>query len=440
MADGTTLLSGWGRTAPSAARVQVPASAADVASMVRSAPARGLVARGLGRSYGDAAQNAGGVVLDMRRLNWLGPVDPESGSITCGAGTSLGTLLRAVVPQGWFPPVLPGTRNVTLGGAVAADVHGKNHHRDGSIGRHVSALSIIDGRGDAATLVGDTEPFWATVGGMGLTGMITDVRLTLRAIPSAWMTVDTYRTADLEATMTRLAEADAARQYSVAWLDCLTRGSAMGRGIVTAADHAPSEFGYEYAARKIVTAPRWVPGGLLNAASVAAFNEAYFRAAPRQRHARPQRIAPFFHPLDAIGRWNRLYGACGFVQYQFVTPAASVISDVVESLSAARVPSFLGVLKRFGAGNERAALSFPAAGWTLALDLPARTPGLAGLLDGLDELVAASGGRVYLAKDARLRPDLFEAMYPQAADWRALRASLDPRRVFQSDLARRLEL
>lgn len=440
MADGRTLLTGWGRTAPSAAYLQVPASAADVANIVRSAPPRGLVARGLGRSYGDAAQNAGGVVLDMRRLNALGAIDPVSGSITCGAGASLDALLRTVVPRGWFPPVLPGTRNATLGGAVAADVHGKNHHRDGSIGRHVSAISIIHGNGEATTLVPDTEPFWATVGGMGLTGMITDVTLTLRTIPSAWMTVDTYRTADLEETMTRLAEADAARRYSVAWLDCLTRGPAMGRGIVTAADHASSGFGPDYAARKIVTAPRWVPGRLVNTATIAAFNEAYFRAAPRQRRAHPERIAPFFHPLDAIGRWNRLYGARGFVQYQFVTPAASVISDTVESLSAARVPSFLGVLKRFGTGNNRAALSFPAAGWTLALDLPARMPGLARLLDGLDELVAASGGRVYLAKDARLRPDLFEAMYPRAADWRQLRASLDPRRIFRSDLARRLEL
>jgi decaprenylphospho-beta-D-ribofuranose 2-oxidase len=376
----------------------------------------------------------------MRRLNSLGAIDPVSGSITCGAGASLDALLRAVVPQGWFPPVLPGTRNVTLGGAVAADVHGKNHHRDGSIGRHVSAVSIIDGRGDAATLVPDTEPFWATVGGMGLTGMITDVTLTLRAISSTWMTVDTYRTADLAQTLARLAEADASRQYSVAWLDCLARGSAMGRGIVTAGDHAPSDFGDDYAPRKLVTAPGWVPGRLLNAATVSAFNEAYFRAAPRQRRAHPQRIAPFFHPLDAIGRWNTLYGTRGFVQYQFVTPSATDISDVVESLSAARVPSFLGVLKRFGAGNDRAALSFPATGWTLALDLPARLPGLGRLLDGLDERVAASGGRVYLAKDARLRPDLFEAMYPQVAGWRQQRANLDPRRVFQSDLARRLEL
>jgi decaprenylphospho-beta-D-ribofuranose 2-oxidase len=440
MADRGTLLTGWGRTAPSAARVQVPASAADVATVVRAAPVRGLVARGLGRSYGDAAQNAGGVVLDMRRIASVGAVDPVSGSINCGAGTSLDALLRAVVPQGWFPPVMPGTRNVTLGGAVAADVHGKNHHRDGSLGHHVSSMSIVDGRGEAATLVPRSESFWATVGGMGLTGMITDVTLMLRAIPSSWMTVDTYRTADLEETMARLVDADACRRYSVAWIDCLTRGATMGRGIVTAGDHAPREFGYEYAPRKIVAAPGWVPGRLLNTATIAAFNEAYFRAAPRQRRAHPRRIAEFFHPLDAIGRWNRLYGACGFVQYQFVTPAASVVSEVVASLAAARVPSFLGVLKRFGAGNDRAALSFPASGWTLALDLPARVSGLAGLLDGLDERVAASGGRVYLAKDARLRPDLFRAMYPQLAGWRQQRASLDPHRVFQSDLARRLDL
>jgi decaprenylphospho-beta-D-ribofuranose 2-oxidase len=446
VADRTRLLHGWGRTAPSAAELLPVRTAQDIAQIVRSGPARGLLARGLGRSYGDAAQNAGGVVLDMRGCALIGPIDPAAGIVTGGGGASLESLLRLAVPQGWFIPVSPGTRQVTLGGAVAADVHGKNHHRDGSVASHVLALSIVDGRGTLRTLGPDDELFWGVVGGMGLTGVVVEVTLQLRAISSAWVLVDTYRTANLDETMSRLVETDARRRYSVAWLDCLARGRSLGRGVVTAGDHASAEETPAAASRDPLRfAPRTrlraplLPPAVLNAASVRAFNAVYHRGAPRERTDDLVSITSFFHPLDVIHDWNRLYGPGGFVQYQFVTPEPTVVAAAIERLAEVHAPGFLAVLKRFGPGN-RGLLSFPAPGWTLALDIPARIEGLARLLDDLDERVAASGGRVYLAKDSRLRPDLVDTMYPGAARWRQIRAGTDPDSVFRSDLARRLAL
>ncbi len=441
MVDKRQLLHGWGRTAPSAAFVHAPRSADEIAAVIRSSPDRGVVARGLGRSYGDAAQNAGGLVIDMRAHASLGPIDEDAGSMNIGAGTTIDSLLRYTIARGWFVPVTPGTRQITLGGAVAADVHGKNHHRDGSIASHVTSLTIIDGNGDVRVLTPQSDLFWATLGGMGLTGVVTEVTVRLLPVSSAWMAVDTYRTANLDETMSRLCEVDSRRQYSVAWLDCLARRASLGRGVVSAGDHVRGNDVYasDFAPRDRLAVPRWIPDGLLRAPTVAAFNELYFRAAPRRREGRLVPLAAFFYPLDVIRDWNRCYGTSGFVQYQFATPQADVVATAIEKLSSSRAPGFLAVLKRFGSGN-RGPLSFPAPGWTLALDIPTKTDGLPKLLDELDVQVAASGGRVYLAKDARLRPDLFSTMYPEAAKWRQLRAVADPNRVFQSDIARRLDL
>ena len=447
MADERQILTGWGRTAPSAAVVRTPQSCDEIAEIIRSRPPRGVVARGLGRSYGDAAQNAGGVVLDMRTLASIGAIDPGLGTIAVGAGADIDALMRHTIPQGWFVPVTPGTRQVTLGGAVAADVHGKNHHRDGSIASHVTNLQMIDGKGEMRALSVGDDLFWATLGGMGLTGIVTEVTLALQPVSSAWMAVDTYRTANLDETMSRLAEVDSRRQYSVAWLDCLARGKSLGRGVVTAGDHAGAaevraagkQSVLEFMPRTRIAVPRWIPNGLLAPLTVAAFNEAYHRAAPSQQVGRLTRLATFFHPLDAIREWNRGYGPSGFLQYQFATPDAAVVATAIDKLSAARTPGFLAVLKRFGPGNA-GQLSFPAQGWTLAIDIPVGNPGMAPLLDELDDLVAASGGRVYLAKDARLRPDVFATMYPKAPQWRLVRAAADPDRVFRSDIARRLDL
>ncbi len=437
------VLTGWGRTAPSRSDVQALISADEISQAIGRTGPRGVLARGLGRSYGDAAQNAGGLVLDLRTEVAAKLVVPPSGVVTCPAGVSLDALLRQVVPQGWFVPVTPGTRQVTLGGALAADVHGKNHHRDGTISAHVLALELVDGTGAARRLTPSDELFWAVPGGMGLTGVITSVTLRLRPITSAWMTVHTERTADLDATVAALARADG-QSYSVALVDCLAGGSAHGRGIVTSAEHTPvadlpGRRPLEFDPRAGVPAPPWAPSTLLNRVSIGAFNAAYFRAAPGRPRTDQHRAAAFFHPLDAVHGWNRLYGRTGLVQYQFVTADLDVVRWALAELARVKAPSFLTVLKRFGAGN-RAPLSFPREGWTLAVDLPGSMAGLGGLLDRIDERVASSGGRVYLAKDSRLRPELLGWMYPELERWRELRAQLDPRGLFVSDLSRRLSL
>jgi decaprenylphospho-beta-D-ribofuranose 2-oxidase len=441
------LLAGWGRTSPTSARLLPVGSPEDVSKAVRAAGPRGLVARGLGRSYGDAAQDSGGVVLDMTTLCRVHSFDIGSGVVEADAGLSLHALMTASLPEGWFVPVTPGTRFVTLGGAVAADIHGKNHHVDGSFGRHVLALSLVTADGSVRRLAPTDELFWATVGGMGLTGVVTRVRLQLRPVETSRVTVDTERASDLDDVMDRMVRSDADYTYSVAWVDLLARGRATGRSVLTRGRHSRREElpasvdPLAFAPRASLRVPPVVPGGLLRRGTVSAFNEVWFRKSPRVARGQVQDLAAFFHPLDGVAGWNNVYGPRGFVQYQLVVPdsAADAVREAVALLSAARTPSFLTVLKRFGPGN-RAPLSFPMAGWTLALDLPTGVPGLAAVLARLDELVLGAGGRVYLAKDARLPREYLPAMYPRLAEWRALRDRVDPDHVFTSDLSRRLSL
>lgn len=446
MADHPRSLSGWGRTAPTTASVLPATSVDDVCRAIAGAGNRGVVARGLGRSYGDAAQNAGGTVLDLTALDEVSDVDPATGLIRCGAGVTFDALLRRVMPLGWFVPVTPGTRQVTVGGAISADVHGKNHHVHGSIADHVHDLTIVDGTGRTALLSPTDELFWAVPGGMGLTGVIVAATLRLRRISTAWMTVDTHCTSGLDDTLTTLSETDSGTTYSVAWIDCLARGSKAGRGVITNAEHTerddlPDRHREPLAFRDglTVSAPPWAPSQLLNARSVAVFNHLYSgiaRATPKLHH---EHASSYFHPLDAVRNWNRLYGRPGFVQYQFVSPDVSVVELALRRLREIGAPGLLAVLKRFGNGSA-APLSFPTPGWTLAVDIPASVQGLGAVLDELDERVAGSGGRVYLAKDARVRRDIFAAMYPRLDEWRALRAQADPAAIFRSDLARRLAL
>jgi decaprenylphospho-beta-D-ribofuranose 2-oxidase len=437
------LLAGWGRTAPSAARL-VPADADAVVEAALAAPGpRGVLARGLGRAYGDAAQNAGGQVLDMTALRGIERLDGATGELTALAGTSLADVLRASLPAGWFPPVVPGTRFVTLGGAIAADVHGKNHHHDGSFARHVTSFELVTSGGERRT-VRPGEPAWdATVGGMGLTGVI--VRATLRLLPvqTGWMRTDTDRCADLDEVLARLTAEDARHRYSVAWVDLTRRG----RGILLQADHA-RQTDLPRGAEPLPAVPPAeragvppLPASTVRGATVRAFNLAWWHAAPRVAHDRLEPATPYFFPLDGVRAWNRLYGPQGFVQHQFVVPPQEegALRRVVERYATARAPAALAVLKRFGPGSGPP-LSFPEPGWTLAVDLPAAWPGLRGLLDELDEVVAAAGGRVYLAKDSRVRPDALRAMERRLGEWQALRAGLDPAGAMRSDLARRLEL
>ncbi len=452
MPSRTVTLTGWGRLAPSRAELAEPASDADAAAAWQAAtPSHGVIARGLGRSYNDAAQCGGGLVISTARLNRIIALDAATGLATCEAGVSLEQLMVAGLPAGWFVPVSPGTRQVTVGGAIAADVHGKNHHVAGSFARHVPSFDLLLPSGELRTVTAAADPslFWATAGGMGLTGLIVRATVQLKRVATSRVRVDTVRTADIDETMAVLAEHDRAYGYTVAWSDSLARGASLGRSVITSGDFAgladlpPGERAdpFAFRPRARLGVPPGFPPGLISRYTVALANEAWYRRAPRWRQGELQPIGKFFHPLDGVRNWNRVYGPGGFRQYQYVVPFGqeAAVRRSFELVSAARAPSFVTVLKRFGEGDP-GLLSFPMAGWTLALDFPARTPGLAGLLGALDDLVVGAGGRVYLAKDSRVPADVLALMYPRLAEFRALRASLDPKAVLASDLSRRLGL
>jgi decaprenylphospho-beta-D-ribofuranose 2-oxidase len=425
------------------------AEAADPALAER----RGLIARGLGRSYGDAAQNAGGTVLDATWLDGIHHADLASGVITVGAGVSLETLMERFVPLGWFVPVTPGTRLVTVGGAIAADIHGKNHHVDGSFCSHVTSITLVTPTGTAAVSpVSDPDLFWATAGGMGLTGVIIDATIEMIPVETSYMLVDTERAPDLDSAMDAMLSGDADYRYSVAWIDCQSSGSRLGRSVLTRGDHArledlPGQLrshpdrARSFSPRSLARVPLTPPSGLLNPVTVGAFNELWFRKSPRRQVGRPHHMAGFFHPLDGVAGWNRLYGRNGFLQYQFVVPDqhSETVRHIIERLTEVKLASFLAVLKRFGPGDP-GPLSFPMPGWTLALDLPVGSPTLDRLLDDFDEAVIQAGGRVYLAKDSRVSPGAFRAMYPRLDEWQAVRHRVDPHGVLRSDLGRRLGL
>lgn len=451
----TVQLAGWGGLAPARAARLLPtgpdALAEALADRARWLRPAGAIARGRGRSYGDAAQCDGGTVIDLRAVRVI-ELDTGTGIATVGAGVTLGELLSAVVSAGWIVPVVPGTQHVSVGGAIAADIHGKNHASALTFSRHVLALGLLTASGELLELTGGgSDPrFEATAGGMGLTGVIVWARIALRRARSAILSVDSDRVDDLDAAFELL---DAVRpasgggaptgEYRVAWLDLLAGPEP--RGVVTRADHVAADDGslrpgtVTRGAR--LSVPDGFPGGLLRASSVRLHNELRWRLAPRAERGRPVPFAAHMFPLDVLGAWPRLYGPGGFLQYQFVVPRGHerTIRLVLARLHASRVPCFLAVLKDFGAATP-SPLSFPLAGWTLALDLPATSPGLYAALDACDELVAGAGGRVYLAKDARLRPETLATMYPRLSEWRRVRDALDPDGVWRSDLAVRTAL
>lgn len=412
------------------------------------APTRGVIPRGLGRSYGDLAQNAGGLVLDMTGFRRILDFDREHGVVTVQSGCSLGRLIEECLPAGWFLPVTPGTRHVTVGGAIACDVHGKNHHRDGSFGAWVLALTLITPGGELLRLTPSETPrrFWATVGGLGLTGVVLEATVQLLRVETPAVCVDVERTSDLDATLARLSESDDAYQYSVAWVDFAARANRFGRSVLIRGNHArteqlPARFeGLERLADgSRIVVPGWFSAArLMRSPFPVLFNELYFRRA-RDHEGAVKALTGFFYPLDAVNNWNELYGRGGFLQYQFVLPfgAEETLKAVLRQVSAAGRP-LLAVLKQFG--PSAGPLSFPIPGWTVTLDMQLPAPELAHALDRADETIAAAGGRVYLAKDSRLRPKLLAEMYPGLDAWREVQSELDPGERMHSDLARRLHV
>jgi decaprenylphospho-beta-D-ribofuranose 2-oxidase len=443
----TVTLTGWGRIAPSVAELATPADDRTAASLLRGTGQK--IARGLGRSYNNAAQCGDGMVISTARLNRILALDEQTGLVTAEAGVSLEQLMLAGLPHGWFVPVSPGTRQVSIGGAIAADVHGKNHHVAGSFARHVLSLDIVLPDGVLRTLTPDQDLFWATAGGMGLTGFIVRATVQLKRVATSRLRVDTFRTADIEETMAVLTEHDHRFGYTVAWCDSLAQGGSTGRSAVTSGDFAAVEDlpeaerdrPYSFAPNARIGLPPGFPPGLINRHTVRLANHAWYLKAPRSRTGELQSIGQFFHPLDGIRDWNRVYGPGGFRQYQYVLPFGQeeAVRRSFEMVSALPAPSFVTVLKRFGSADP-GFLSFPRPGWTLALDFPARTPALLPLLDRLDRLVMEHGGRVYLAKDGHVARRAFEAMYPRVDEFRKIRAEIDPDGILASDLSRRLGL
>nr|WP_245885314.1 FAD-binding oxidoreductase [Kineococcus rhizosphaerae] len=443
-------LTGWGRTAPTTATVLRTADLDVIAEAVRTAGPRGVIARGLGRSYGDPAQNAGGLVVDMTALDRIHHVDVDAAVADVDAGCSLDELLRAVVPHGLWVPVLPGTRQVTVGGAIGADIHGGNHHTQGTFTRHVLSLDLLTADGQIRTLTPDgpdRDLFLATTGGMGLTGIVLRAKIRLDRVETSYFIADVEQTPDFDDMLERLQKNDENYTYSKTWFDSVTKGEHMGRGFLLRGSSAklsdlPPELRKDplkFDAPQLARFPDLFPSGMLNRLSAKALNEFYYRKS-KTKSGVVQNITQFYHLLDLFADWNRAYGPDGFLQYQFVVPfeRTDLLKSSMEAIVESGHISALNVLKRFGDAND-APLSFPTRGWTLAVDLPVKK-GLDQLCDLLDEMVLDAGGRLYLAKDSRTTADRFARMYPELPAWRKVRDEVDPERKFASDQSRRLQL
>ncbi|MGA0588052.1 FAD-binding oxidoreductase [Dyella sp. KRB-257] len=398
-----------------------------------------MLPHGNGRSYGDSCLNDGGTLLHARGLDRYIRFDSSTGLLECEAGVLFSEILELVVPQGWFLPVTPGTKFITVGGAIANDVHGKNHHKAGTFGCHVLAFELLrsDGSRRLCTPVDHPEWFAATIGGLGLTGLVTWARIQLRRIAGPWMSTEVHRFKDLTGFF-RLSEAsDRDYEYTVAWIDCAAKGRALGRGLFTRANHAPAYPDRRPAASaRRLGVPLVPPVSLINPLSLRAFNTLYYHRQRQQVVHQTTHYEPHFYPLDGIRDWNRIYGPRGFLQYQCVVPPAAAeacVEQLARMISASGSGSFLAVLKQFGQRRSPGLLSFPRPGATLALDFPNRGAHTLQLLDRLDEVVAKAGGAVYPAKDARLSGKLFRQYFPA---WETFHPFIDPR--FSSSFWRRV--
>ena len=460
----TQSLYGWGRTAPSTAQVLSTADVDTIAQAVKQVAdenselpehkRRGIIARGMGRSYGDPAQNGGGLVVDMTPLNRIHSIDPDTGIVDVDAGVTLDQLMKAALPYGLWVPVLPGTRQVTIGGAIGPDIHGKNHHSAGSFGDHVLSMELLvaDGRVLHLEPTGKTaELFWATVGGMGLTGIILRARIQMTFTETAYFIADTDRTDTLDETIAAHSDGSEVNYtYSSAWFDAISAPPKTGRSTISRGSLATLDQLKEYApklakdplkfnAPQLMTVPDIFPSWTMNKLSLMAIGEAYYLMGSPSRND-VKNLTQFYQPLDLIGEWNRGYGKAGFLQYQFVVPTDAVepFKDIIYDIQSSGHYTALNVFKLFGEGNQ-APLSYPMKGWNVCVDFPIR-PGLNEFLDRLDDQVMQFGGRLYLAKESRTSAEKFHAMYPGMAGWLKTRREIDPTGVFASDMSRRLEL
>lgn len=442
-------LNGWGRSTPALSRVYTPENSGELRRTLRDGP-RHIGVRGAGRSYGDAA--TGATMIDMGRHRRILSFDKQEGVIVAQAGTTLTALNRFTVPAGWLLPTQPGSAHITLGGAAASDVHGKNHTTSGSFGQHLLWLKLMVSSGDVLHLspLHDDEAFWATVGGMGLTGIITTIALQLERIDSAYLDVTRTRTTSLEETIATISNARSRTaplgMHAVAWLDTTSHAF---RGIVDTstfleARALPRAVNGNALEMPFVTAPIRIPSlpgpGLINPATISTANAARWRATPAHR-TRTKHFLKVLNPLDTADSWPATFGHRGLNQYQFCVPhgATHILHLTLQELRRRGLPPALAVLKPLGTAG-RGMLSFPLPGWTLALDFPARWPELAPTLNALDDVIAGAGGRIYLTKDSRLDPDQLERMYPRLEEWRMARSRLDPDQRMHTHLATRLGL
>ena len=451
-----TRMFGWGRSLSSESDVISVSTQQDAAQLLMQSHPRGITARGLGRSYGDAAINSGGTValiqdgLCSKEAGTSLEIDSGNGFARIGAGVSIEQMLRALVPAGFFVPVTPGTRFVTLGGAIAADIHGKNHHCDGTFGQHVQSMRILLSSGEIISLDPkvNSEWFWATIGGMGLTGVVLDATIDLIPISTSRIAVTTARCRNIDELFSLMSDADSDDhfRYSVAWVDMLSKGDAFGRGVLTRGDHSDTHDdtpgqSLSYDPQTRFGVPRYFPNGVLNIATIRAFNELWYRKASKNTATTFESITNFFHPLDGVRNWNRMYGSRGFLQYQCVVPigAKNLIKEIIGMMQNAKLPTFLAVLKRMGKQNP-GLLSFPMQGWTLAVDIAVGSERVESALREIDEAVISAGGRHYLAKDGHMSQSTFLRGYPQLDTWRDIQRQMDPIGMWTSDLARRLQL
>ncbi len=461
MRTSTQRLSGWGRVGGSVSSVLRPREPDDVVEAVRRAadePGRGVLARGLGRSYGDVAQNGGGLVVDMTTLDRIHDIDPVAATVTVEAGVSLDALMRAALPHGLWVSVLPGTRQVTVGGAIGNDVHGKNHHSAGSFGDHVASMDLLVADGRVLTITSDGSPddpdaslFWATIGGIGLTGIILRATLNMTRCETAWFKADGLVTHSLDETIAVHSDGSEGRyDYSSAWFDAISAPPKLGRAAISRGNLATldelrelapklADRPLEFSGKTFVTLPDVFPNGLANKLTFGLLGQAWYAKSGTYTD-KIQSLTGFYHPLDMFGEWNRAYGNEGFLQYQFVVPPAAVeeFKGIIADIQASGHYSFLNVFKLFGEGN-RAPLSYPMAGWNVCVDFPIRA-GLSEFLTRMDARVLEFGGRLYTSKDSRTTAATFHAMYPRIDEWVATRRAVDPTGVFASDMARRLNL